>query len=178
MGWFGRRLPRPYDPRPALRKLEQGVDMSAAWDELWRELHHQGDVGEASYAAVSVLVRIHRERGLDWNTYALVGTIDLARDGLRDNPPIPEWLRSEYDRAITALAEMGLRELPVVTDDASVASILGVVALWKVSEAMRECSSGLPTLKSMSCSRTHLPFHSSPVVPPLAPPCQAASSFV
>lgn len=41
----------PYDPRNALRRLEGG-DAEAAWQELWAELYHQGDVGEASYAAV------------------------------------------------------------------------------------------------------------------------------
>lgn len=32
----------PYDPRPAIAKLDNG-DRHAAWDELWNELHHQGD---------------------------------------------------------------------------------------------------------------------------------------
>jgi hypothetical protein len=40
----------PFDASELLRRLEQGQDI---WDELWQELHHQGDVGEASYAAVS-----------------------------------------------------------------------------------------------------------------------------
>src|SRR5215469_1203330 len=41
-----------FDPRPALHKLESNVHAKEAWHELWEELHHQGDVGEASYAAV------------------------------------------------------------------------------------------------------------------------------
>jgi hypothetical protein len=45
----------PYDASHALRRLERGAD---AWKELWEELHHQGDLGEASYAAVPKLVRI------------------------------------------------------------------------------------------------------------------------
>ena len=44
----------PYDPRNAIGKLREG-DAKAAWDELWQELHHQGDVGEASYATVPLL---------------------------------------------------------------------------------------------------------------------------
>jgi hypothetical protein len=32
------------------------------WDELCNELHHQGDVGLASYAAIPQLVRISEER--------------------------------------------------------------------------------------------------------------------
>ena len=67
----------PYDPRNALRALEQGNGTEAAWQELWNELYHQGDVGEASYAAVPHLVRIHALRGVpDANTYALVALIE------------------------------------------------------------------------------------------------------
>jgi hypothetical protein len=47
---------------------------------MWEELHHQGDVGDASYAAVPELVRIHRDgRAADWNLYAMVAIIELAR---------------------------------------------------------------------------------------------------
>jgi hypothetical protein len=64
---------KPYDPIAALQKLERGEKVDEAWEELWNELHHQGDVGEASYAAVPHLVRIHKDkRNFDWNFYALV----------------------------------------------------------------------------------------------------------
>jgi hypothetical protein len=46
----------PYDPRPAISKLAVNLDVANAWEELWDNLHHQGDVGEASYAAVSAFV--------------------------------------------------------------------------------------------------------------------------
>ena len=42
----------PYDPRKALSALERGKETESAWQELCTELYHQGDVGEASYAAV------------------------------------------------------------------------------------------------------------------------------
>jgi hypothetical protein len=38
----------PFDPRPCLLKIENQQDTTAAWEELWEELHHQGDVGDAS----------------------------------------------------------------------------------------------------------------------------------
>lgn len=67
-----------YDPRPALTRLRAGDE--SAWTELWNELHHQGDVGLASYAVVPQLVRIHRDRDIpDWQTYALIGTIEVCR---------------------------------------------------------------------------------------------------
>jgi hypothetical protein len=89
-----------FDPRPLLLKLESGSDIEAIWHDLWDELYHQGDIGDASYAAVPYLVQIYRQRNkLDWNTYAMVATIELAR-GQRDNPPLPEWLEKDYFKAI------------------------------------------------------------------------------
>jgi hypothetical protein len=35
----------PYDASVPLAKLAAG---QAVWDELWNELHHQGDLGEAA----------------------------------------------------------------------------------------------------------------------------------
>ncbi len=122
---------RPFDPRPALRRLEDGSDVPAAWRQLWDGLHHQGDVGEASYASVPHLVRIHQVRGvLDWNTYAIVATIELARDR-RANPPVPSWLRSEYSSAMERLAELALRELPRATDRETTRSMLSILAIWR-----------------------------------------------
>ena len=61
----------PYDPTSALRHLYAGKNPDVAWSELWNELHHQGDVGEASYASVPHLVKIQKDHGdLDWNAYA------------------------------------------------------------------------------------------------------------
>lgn len=121
----------PFDPRPLLRRLESGEDVEAVWSELWQGLHHQGDVGDASYAAVPHLVRIHRQRGIpDWNTYAIVATIELAR-GRGTNAGVPEWLRPGYDEALRQLAETGLNELPRVRAQEAVRSILAILAIWK-----------------------------------------------
>jgi hypothetical protein len=48
----------PFDPRPLIRKLQDNQDAQATWEELWDELHHQGDVGDASYTAVPLLVDV------------------------------------------------------------------------------------------------------------------------
>jgi len=125
----------PFDPRPALRALEAGADVGAAWRQLWDGLHHQGDVGEASYASVPALVQIHQARGVaDWNTYALVAAIDLARDR-SPNPPVPSWLAPEYASAIERLAALALKELPRATDRETTRSMLAVLAIWKGARA-------------------------------------------
>jgi hypothetical protein len=121
----------PFDPRAALRKLAAGSDIEGAWRQLWDGLHHQGDVGKVSYACVPHLVRIQEARGMpDWNTYAIVATIDLAR-GRRRNPVVPSWLGAEYASAIEHLAELALRELPRAGDREATRSMLAVLAIWK-----------------------------------------------
>jgi hypothetical protein len=120
----------PYDPRPAIAKLAAG-DETSAWAELWQELHHQGDVGEASYAAIPALVRIYAQRKeADWNTYAFAATVEEARHNV-SNPAIPEWLRGDYDAAWHDLFALGLAELPGATSSELIDSIIAVLAFRK-----------------------------------------------
>jgi hypothetical protein len=111
---------KPLDPRALVKKLETEADEEAFWKELWNELHHQGDVGDASYAAVPLLVETHRKRGVaDWNTYASVSIIELARTQPQ-NPPVPAWLSGDYFFALQELCKMGCRELAYANDIDSV----------------------------------------------------------
>lgn len=119
------------DPRPLLAKLESGRDTATTWHELWGELHHQGDVGEASYAAVPHIVAIHRKRGVvDWNTYAIVACIESARTE-RKNPNVPEWLERDYFLSIQELAAIGIAEISRTDEPEAVRAILSVVAISK-----------------------------------------------
>jgi hypothetical protein len=120
-----------YDPREALRMLLQGVEVEKAWRELWNELHHQNDVDTASYAAVPALVHIYELRGVPhYNTYALVTTIELARQNGR-NPDLPENLRAAYEAAWQKLVEIGLRELKAANTEPLVSCIIAVLAIAK-----------------------------------------------
>lgn len=117
-----------YDASVALTRLQDGLDV---WDELWEELHHQGAVGEASYASVPHLVRIGSAlSNRDWNLYALVSTIEVERHR-SSNPPVPEWLRSDYQKALADLLALGLFDLARVVEPTTIQSILGAVALAK-----------------------------------------------
>jgi hypothetical protein len=119
----------PFDPRPSLRKLESQQGTADAWQELWEELHHQGDVGEASYAAVPELVRIHRGGSVaDWNLYGMVAIIELARTESQ-NPEVPDWLHDDYFRSIQELAQMGAREILSAEEAETKRAILGVIAI-------------------------------------------------
>ncbi len=98
----------PYDVSKPLQQLESGaVQRDAVWEELVEELHHQQDVGIASYAAVPHLVCICRQKNwIDWKVFALVGWIEDARH-LEDNPPLPDWLEADYKTAIHDLFLFG-----------------------------------------------------------------------
>jgi hypothetical protein len=123
----GRRT--PINPRPLLRKLESGENTKWAWEQLWDELHHQGDVDESSYACVPHLIRIYQERSvLDWNPYAIVGIIELARtEG--DNPDVPQWLAESYHDAIRELATLGASQIRDAQDQDTVRAILCILAI-------------------------------------------------
>jgi len=121
----------PYDPTPILRRLASRWDDQPAWNELWGELHHQGDVGEASYAALVAIADLARNvasRG--WNAYALAATVESQRHARR-NPPLPGWLAADYRDAWSALTELALADLSATQDPLVVRSALAVVALGK-----------------------------------------------
>jgi hypothetical protein len=118
-----------FDPRAMLSKLEVNNDTEAVWQELWDGLHHQGDVGAASYAAVPHLVRIYRKRGvIDWNTYAIVAVIELAR-GDGKNPEVPKYLDEDYFQAIRDLAQVGAVEVLQTKNPEVVRAILSILAI-------------------------------------------------
>lgn len=125
----------PYDPRGAIRKLTHD-DADNAWEELWQELHHQGDIGEVSYAAISKIVDAHAARGVpEWNTYALAATIEEARKNPK-NPALPSWLASDYEAAWCRLQVMALSELPKATTGELIDSIFAALAFGKNRAAL------------------------------------------
>jgi hypothetical protein len=119
----------PLDVRPLLSRLENERDTISVWKELWNELHHQGDVGEASFAAVPHLVRIcHKREIVDWNTFAIVAIIELAREeGM--NPDVPKWLEEDYFHAIRELAEIGAAEVLRTNEPDTLRAMLSIVAI-------------------------------------------------
>jgi hypothetical protein len=112
-----------------LRAIELAREPSESWNDLWDAIYHQGDIGDSAFAAVPHLVRIHRLHGVvNWNTYALVAAIELAR-GKRGNPDVPEWAQAAYSEALKELAQQGLAELPESRRPETTRSILGFLAI-------------------------------------------------
>ena len=117
-----------YDASVPLRRLEAGEDV---WGELWQNLHHQGNLGNASYAALPHLVRIARGLPIrDWKFYSLVSVIEVERHR-KSNPPLPAWLANDYIAALRGMLDLALDDLRRTDDRLTIRSILGAIALAK-----------------------------------------------
>lgn len=128
-----------YDPRPALLRLERG-DRSA-WGDLWDNLHHQGDVGEASYAALVALVRTHTEQNQrEENFYSLAACIEECRTK-GANPALSDWLKASYDEAWQRLASMAVGDFQSASKPEIVDGILSVMAFYKGRRVLGEIAS-------------------------------------
>ena len=114
-----------------LRKLSCGVFKESHWDYLWDELHHQSDVGEASYAVVPYLAtfaRVHNR--YDWHLFAFPVVVELARMDMSDNPEIPGEIRDAYYWGINELASIAVTELEE-WDDVQAPCMSACIALAK-----------------------------------------------
>ena len=120
----------PFDPRPLLIQIER--DPSAKnWGLLTEGLFHQGDVGDASYAAIPEIVRIALKHSpLRVDALTLVVLIEVARRS-GGNPPVPEWLETEYETAIAQLAREALIRFEQLENADLVRGALGILAVWK-----------------------------------------------
>jgi hypothetical protein len=145
----------PFDPRLLLKRLETEKDPTETWHELWTEIYHQGDVGDASFASIPHLVRIYRScKTVDWNTYAMVAIVELARSK-GSNPDVPEWLKEDYFDAIQELAEIGLKEFLRSVDPDVTRAILSILAIAK---GLRRHGDLLINYSEDEMSELQLPF--------------------
>lgn len=108
-----------YDASRPLKKLKAANrqnEMNAIFDELWENLHHQGDVGTASYLAVSHLVEICIEKkSLDWNFIGLCVLIENNR--LQEhNPELPDEFQDIYFEGLSRLENYLLLNFKNITD--------------------------------------------------------------
>jgi len=69
-----------YNVLPLIYQLQREGTSGRFWEIAWDELHHQGDVGEASYALVPYLVdHQSRQRELDVQLFYFCVVVDLAQ---------------------------------------------------------------------------------------------------
>lgn len=117
-----------YDARPLLDRFAKGTDLDACWKEVWDNLHHQSDVGTASYAAFPHLVRVARDHRRDWNLYGFGSTL-LVEAGRRSNPAVPRFLERGFSDAKEELFEMALSDIRVGVVPMTLRAILEYLAV-------------------------------------------------
>lgn len=124
----------PYDASIPLKRLEEAKsteEINSVFTELWDELHHQGDVGLASYYAVPHIIRIAKEKKLfNDNVFGLIAIIEIARH--KDNPKLPEEFEESYLHSIqTELPEIIKQAITIKWDISLASSILSALAVSK-----------------------------------------------
>jgi hypothetical protein len=121
----------PYDVSVPLRELEKTTDsetIQKIWKTLWDELHHQGDVGLASYLAVPQLVAIGKSKGLfDWNLLGLCNVIEQQRH-LGSNPSLPSEFQDYYYQGLDDLKQFVLDNINNNLDDTTYTLALSTLA--------------------------------------------------
>ncbi len=121
-----------YDASIALRRLETTLDdeeVDGLLDELWDNLHHQGDVGLASYLAVPQLWRLADIKELfHWKLIGLCAVIEAQRH-TGANPELPVELKIYYSDGLSSLRDFLLRNLKNELDADSLRMAFAMLAL-------------------------------------------------
>lgn len=103
---------------PFLKKLQAGVMSEDDWSILWDDLHHQGDIGEASYAVIPYLVEFARSaQVIAWHVFGFTAVVELQRTE-NQNPPVPAELELAYHAAIKELPRIGFARIEAWDGDA------------------------------------------------------------
>jgi hypothetical protein len=100
-----------YDVVPLIRELQAEGFSESFWGRVWDDLHHQGDVGEASYAIIPYMVEYQgAQRDLDEQLFHFAVVVELARPE-NGNPPVPTEIELEYELALRRLPVLGVEKL-------------------------------------------------------------------
>jgi hypothetical protein len=121
----------PYDASRPLKKLRDATrqeDLEIIFTELWDNLHHQGDVGIASYVAVPQLVSICiNKRSLDSNFIGLCVLIENCRLG-KHNPDLPVEYQDVYYQSLNEFERYLLLNFKSITDQTALRLTLALFA--------------------------------------------------
>lgn len=108
-----------YDASIPLRQLQSTSDQTiieTVFAELWGNLHHQGDVGLASYLSLPHIVSTCIDKkSLDWNYVGLCVVIEHCRLS-GHNPELPREYKTEYIDALKKLEQYLLSNFKSITD--------------------------------------------------------------
>lgn len=122
-----------YDASVALSRLKNAntsVEVTAIYQILWDELHHQGDVGLASYYAVPHMVSAAKSTQIiDYNVLGLVSLIEIQRH--KNNPVIPPLLYPAYSMALNELGSLAISIVNNDWDLSTASAALTAIAIAK-----------------------------------------------
>jgi hypothetical protein len=119
----------PYNIVPLIHRLNSEGTSRGFWEVVWSELHHQGDVGEASYALVPYLVdHQSRRQELDEQLFQFCVIVELQQPE-NSNPPIPPESELSFTMAMRQLPVIGAEHLRRGSTEAVVMGIAAATAL-------------------------------------------------
>lgn len=121
----------PFNCVPLIEQLRATGTSEKFWTIVWDELHHQGDVGEATYAIVPYLAEhfLHSVE-FDLQLLAFVAIVEYERHRNK-NPPIPAVLVNGYNWAIEAVLTKTLQLTPNNWSSDVMRYYAALVATWK-----------------------------------------------
>jgi hypothetical protein len=123
-----------FDASVLLRRLYAGDDSEDTWNELSLQLHHQGDVYSAAYAAMPHLLEIARRRKkLTWQVFSLIELIEHCRPS---NPPPSKLFAKDYFRTVQDAAKVALGHPDQEWNEWLTASVCACLALAKSHRVM------------------------------------------
>jgi hypothetical protein len=121
----------PYDASKPLKKLKvvtSQKERQGLFDELWENLHHQGDVGLASYLTVPHLIDICIEsKSLDRNFIGLCVMIENCRINGK-NPELPSQYDDFYFSSLTKFEKYLLGNVKNINDRTAFRLVLALLA--------------------------------------------------
>ncbi len=138
-----------------LRQLARVTGRKAAYDSepwftLWSSLCHQGDVYDASYAALPHIVEIacNAKEPIDFSFFQLPAAIEIARNSGK-GPLVPAGLAQAYGDALSRLAECVTLHQHEDWDERTLLSAISALAVAKrhprVAEAVMNLDDDLIT---------------------------------
>ena len=120
-----------YDASVPLKQLlltNDKTEVDIVFADLWDNLHHQGDVGLASYLSVAHIVSACIDKkSFDWNYIGLPLVIEQCRLSER-NPVLPTEYKEEYINALKALEQYLLVNFKSITNPDSLRLSLALFA--------------------------------------------------
>ena len=121
----------PYDASIPLNELRLTDDpklIKEIFVQLWENLHHQGDVGDASYYSVPQLVDICiAKKSFDSNFVGLCVLIENCRLS-ESNPQLPKELEKNYFGSLKKFEQYLLTNLENISDETTFQLTLALFA--------------------------------------------------